>query len=197
MFSVMNARLAGLRIRYAEPHRSYHGQAHVDTLLDGLVQEAGAMRHSAAAELAAWYHDAIYDPAASDNEDRSAALLLEEMAGLVCSDVLQAAAGMVRATARHMLPPGLDEGLRADVATFLDLDMAVLGTAPVEYEAYEAGVAAEYVPVYGLEAFRTGRVAFLRGMLARERLFLTERFNRRLDAAARVNLRRAMTCLGE
>ena len=196
MFSVMIARLAGLRMRYAEPHRSYHGQAHVDTLLEGLVQEAGAMRHRTAAELAVWYHDAIYDPAASDNEDRSAALLLNEMAGLVCPDVLRAAVVMVHATARHMLPPGLDEELRADVATFLDLDMAVLGTDFVEYEAYETGIAAEYVPVYGLQAFRTGRGAFIRGMLARERLFLTERFHRRLDTAARVNLRRAIAGLG-
>ena len=196
MFSVMSARLAGLRTRYAEPHRSYHGQAHVDALLDGLTQEAGAMRHPAAAELAVWYHDAIYDPAATDNEDRSAALLLGEMTGLVCPDVLQAAAVMIYATAGHTLPPGLDEELRADVATFLDLDMAVLGTAPAEYAAYEAGVAAEYAPVYGLEAFRTGRGAFLRGMLARERLFLTERFHRRLDAVARVNLRHAMASLG-
>ena len=196
MFSVMNARLAGLRTRYAEPHRSYHGQSHVDALLDGLTQEAGAMRHPAAAELAVWYHDAIYDPAAADNEARSAALLLGEMTGLVCPELLQVAAMMIHATAGHTLPPGLDEGLRADVATFLDLDMAVLGAAPAEYAAYEAGVVAEYVPVYGLEAVRTGRGAFLLGMLARERLFLTERFHRRLNAAARVNLRGAMAALG-
>ena len=51
--------------------------------------------------------------------------------------------------------------------------------------------------MYGLEAFRTGRGALLRGMLARERLFLMEWFRRRLDAVARINLRGAMVALGE
>jgi predicted metal-dependent HD superfamily phosphohydrolase len=196
MFSILNERLAGLRRRYAEPHRAYHGQAHVDALLRGLAAEDGHVGNRAAVELAIWYHDAIYDPKAADNEARSADLLVAEMHRLACPSLLSAAESMVRATAGHALPPNCPDALRGDMAIFLDLDMAVLGAEPADYDAYEAGIAAEYMPVHGVANFHAGRAAFLRGMLSRERLFLTERFHHRLDAAARTNLRRGLLGLG-
>lgn len=190
MFSILSERLAGLRRRYAEPHRAYHGQAHVDALLGGLADEGLRVGNRAAVELAVWYHDAIYDPSATNNEARSADLLVAEMHRLACPSVVSAAESMVRATAGHELPPDLPDALRDDTATFLDLDMAVLCAEPADYDVYEAGIAAEYIPVHGLNNFRAGRAAFLRGMLSRERLFHTERFHHRLDAAGRANLRR-------
>jgi predicted metal-dependent HD superfamily phosphohydrolase len=99
---------------------------------------------------------------------------------------------MDRATAGHELPPDVLDALRDDMATFLDLDMAVLGAEPAAYDVYEAGIAAEYIPVHGLNNFRVGRAGFLRGMLSRERLFHTERFHQRLNAAARANLQRGL-----
>jgi predicted metal-dependent HD superfamily phosphohydrolase len=190
MFSILSGCLAGLRRRYAEPHRAYHGQAHVDALLEGLADECRHVGDRAAVELAVWYHDAIYDPSATDNEARSADLLVAEMKRLACPSVVRAAESMVRATASHELPPDFLDALRDDIATFLDLDMAILGAEPADYDVYEAGIAAEYIPVHGLNNFRVGRAAFLRNMLSRERLFHTERFHHRLDAAARANLRR-------
>jgi predicted metal-dependent HD superfamily phosphohydrolase len=195
MFSMLDERLAGLRRRYAEPHRFYHGQAHIDALLGALADQGGHVRHRAAAELAVWYHDAIYDPAAIDNEARSAALLIAEMDQLACPSVVSVAGSMVRATASHELPADLPDRLREDTATFLDLDMAVLGADAGDYDSYEAGIASEYIPVHGLTRFRSGRAAFLRRMLARKRLFHTERFHRRLDAPARANLQRALQAL--
>ena len=184
--------LTGLRRRYAEPHRFYHGQAHIDALLAGLANEGRHVSNGAAAELAVWYHDAIYDPAATDNEACSADLLVAEMRALASPAAVSVAELMVRATASHQLPANLPDAVRDDTATFLDLDMAVLGAKPAEYDAYEAGISAEYTPVYGPSAFRAGRAAFLRDMLRRERLFHTDRFHHRLDGAARANLRRAL-----
>ncbi|WP_158928222.1 hypothetical protein [Acidisphaera sp. S103] len=195
MFSILSERLAGLRRRYAEPHRAYHGQAHIDALLAGLADQGGHIANKAATELAIWYHDAIYDPAATDNEARSATLLTTEMHGLACPSLISATRHMILATASHELPPDLSDTLRNDTATFLDLDMAVLGAAPADYDAYEMGIAAEYIPVHGPDNFRTGRATFLRAMLIRERLFHTERFHHRLDAAARANLRRGLLAL--
>ncbi len=192
MFSILTETLAGLRTRYAEPHRVYHGQAHIDALLRGLAHEGCQVRNKAAVELAVWYHDAIYDPAAADNEARSADLLVTELHGLADPCVIDAAAALVRATAGHELPQEFPQDWRDDAAIFLDLDMAVLGAPPAEYDAYEAGIAAEYIPVYGRDRFLAGRAAFLRGMLGRGRLFHTEHFHQRLDTLARANLQRGL-----
>jgi predicted metal-dependent HD superfamily phosphohydrolase len=197
MFSLFNARYAGLRARYAEPHRFYHGQAHVDALLHGLYELADAVTDPVAMELAIWYHDAVYDPAAHDNEARSAALLRAEMAGLADPTLIAAAELMVQLTAGHALPPEVPEAWRADCAIFLDLDLAVLGAAPALYDAYEHGIAAEYLPVHGAAAYRAGRTAFLHGLLQRPRLFHTERFHVAFDAPARANLRRALGGLAQ
>lgn len=196
MFSIPSERLAGLRRRYAEPHRAYHGQAHVDALLHDLADEGRRIGNRAATELAVWYHDAIYDPGATDNEARSADLLTVEMHRLACPSVVSAAESMIRATAGHELPQDFPDALRNDMATSLDLGMAVLGAEPADYDANEAVIAAEYIPVHGLGAVRAGRAAFLHGMLSRKRLLLTKRFHHRLNWAARANLRRRLQRLG-
>ena len=192
MFLLLDACRAGLRARYAEPHRAYHGQAHVDALLGGLAGLGAAVTDPAAVELAIWYHDAVYDPASPDNEARSADLLRTEMAGLAHPARLDAAELMVRLTAGHALTPQVPVAQRADCALFLDLDMAVLGAAPKVFDDYERGIAAEYVPVHGADAYRTGRAAFLCTMLARPRLFLTDRFEAALGTAARANVEGAL-----
>ncbi len=195
MFRAIETRVTGLRARYAEPHRAYHTQAHIDAMLAGLQQLGETVAHPAAVELAIWYHDAVYDPAATDNEACSAALLRAELDGLAERALLDQAEALVRATANHALPTGLPTAFEADAALFLDLDMAVLGAEGPAYAAYESGIASEYIPIHGLLPFRTGRAYFLRTMLDRPRLFLSEPFHRRCDAAARCNMREALARL--
>jgi len=60
------------------------------------------------------------------------------------------------------------------------------------FDDYERGIAAEYVPVHGTDAYRAGRAAFLRTLLKRPRLFLTDRFDAALHAPARANIARAL-----
>ena len=195
MFRAIETCLTALRVRYAEPHRAYHTQAHVDAMLTGLQELGETIVHPAAVELAIWYHDAVYDPAAADNEARSADLLRAELDNLAAPVLLDHAELLVRATADHSLTAAFPRALEADAELFLDLDMAVLGADLRAYAAYERGIAAEYVPVHGLLPFCTGRANFLRTMLERRRLFLSEHFHLRYDAAARRNLREALARL--
>ena len=192
MFAAVARRVAALRARYAEPHRAYHTQSHIDAMLAGLAALGGRVVCPAAVELAIWYHDAVYEPGAADNEARSAALLGAEMSGLADAGLLRRADALVRATADHQGPPGLAAEQAGDMALFLDLDMAVLAADAAGYDAYERGIAAEYVPVVGVERFRAGRAEFLREMLGRARLFQSEHFHCFSDAAARRNMRRAL-----
>jgi pantetheine-phosphate adenylyltransferase len=176
-----------LAARYSEPWRAYHGMAHAEGVAAMVERHASLFADPGAALLAAWWHDAVYLPGARGNEAASAALLRSEVGGLVPEETLAAAIGMILATDGHATAEG-------DRALFLDMDLSVLGAPADAYDAYEAGVAAEYVPVHGEAAYRAGRAAVLRGFLARERLFATEAFAP-LEGRARDNLSRALAAL--
>ena len=195
MLNALSLRMARLRARYREPHRAYHTQTHIDAMLTGLQELGSAVSQVDMVELAIWYHDAIYDPAATDNEACSAALLMSELAGLAEPMILGQAEALVRWTADHQLPPHIPADLRQDASLFLDLDMAVLGADPPTFDAYESGIAAEYVPVHGRLRFVAGRIQFLQNLLKQPSLFHTDTFHRRYDQSARDNIQRALTSL--
>ncbi|XYD11909.1 hypothetical protein R1A27_32620 (plasmid) [Methylobacterium sp. NMS12] len=185
-----------LRARLAEPQRIYHGQAHIDALLAAFHGRHAAFNLPDAVELAIWFHDAVYAPGARDNERRSALLLRAGLDGLIAAPTLAAAETMILATEHHAVPNGLSASLAADVGEFLDMDMAILGATPRDYDRYAEGVAREFVPVVGEAVYRRGRTAFLRGALDAARpLFLTARARASLDGPARSNMRRELARL--
>ncbi len=172
---------------YGESQRAYHTAKHIEEVLrwfDIVVDEVGWER-PIDAYLAILFHDAVYDPTAphGDNEARSARLA-QELGGAG-----ERTAEMILMTARHG-SISRDDAHR-DAAHFLDADTAILGSAPAEFDAYDAGIAFEYSHVPP-EPFRAGRRAFLEKMLARPRIFLSDLFHDRLDAAARANLARTI-----
>lgn len=176
---------AALAAAYAEPHRAYHTADHIAELLRwfDVVHEEVGWRAPADVYLAIVFHDAVYDPTRHDNEARSAALA-RTLAG--AGDT---AVRLIELTAQHgrLEPAALDH----DAAHFLDSDVAILGAAPEAFDAYDAAIAREYAHV-PRDAYRAGRRAFLQAMLARERIFFSELFHARLEAAARANLARAL-----
>lgn len=57
---------------YGEPHRAYHTVQHLTECFAHLDSSPRGPRDPASVELALWFHDAIYDTKAADNEARSA-----------------------------------------------------------------------------------------------------------------------------
>ena len=133
-----------LLARYREVGRHYHDGGHLLAVLRALDELAAPGPPSAALRLAAWYHDAVYDPtaAAGDNERRSAELAERGLARLgVAAPLVADVASLVRATATHRLD-GIGAPLVAEAALFLDADLAVLGGTAAEYDRLLAAVEA-------------------------------------------------------
>jgi predicted metal-dependent HD superfamily phosphohydrolase len=156
---------AALVAAWSEPHRRYHDLAHLAAVLGLVGQLSDAAGDPAAVRLAAWYHDAVYDPTRSDNEQVSAQRARAGLRGLVPDERIHAVERLVLLTAGHDPPPG-----DADGAVLCDADLAVLASPPDAYASYASAVRAEYGHLSD-EVFTAGRTAVLEQLLALPALY--------------------------
>lgn len=177
--------------RWSEPHRRYHTVDHLIAVLDRVDELAHHADDPDAVRLAAWFHDAVYLPERSTNEERSARLAERALpeAGLAPARTAEVAR-LVRLTIDHD-PADEDHNGRV----LCDADLAVLAGGPQAYAAYAAAVREEYAFVPD-EVFRTGRADVLRQLLSLERLFKTPTGHDRWEAVARRNLATELELLG-
>jgi predicted metal-dependent HD superfamily phosphohydrolase len=175
---------------WAEPDRRYHD---LDHLRDCLAELDGAPADGAdrdRVEAALWFHDAIYDPRAGDNEARSAEWARRALAGLgIPPDVADDVARLVRLTG-HTEPTPDPSG-----RLLCDIDLGILGREPEAFDAYDRRIRDEYAWVPEPD-FRAARTGVLAALLDRSPLYQTEHFRRRYETAARTNLVRALERLG-
>jgi predicted metal-dependent HD superfamily phosphohydrolase len=191
--------LAAIEAAYATPPRAYHDYGHVQEVLrhyDAVAFGPGWSRPREV-RLAVLYHDAIYEAGRRDNEARSAELAVEHIARWLPEAGIDAGrvAELIHLTARHgQFGPGDfgDDRDSRDTRHFLDCDMAILGAELAVFDAYDRGIAAEYRGQVPAWLFKLNRRRFLKALLAKERIFLSDFFHLRLDAQARSNLRRAI-----
>jgi predicted metal-dependent HD superfamily phosphohydrolase len=189
-----------LRASYATPPRAYHSFGHVQEVLrqyQAVAAGPGWMQ-PAEVQLAVLYHDAIYDPARRDNEARSAELAVEHIERWLPDGAVdpERVAHLINLTARHgQFSPDdfAQDPAPDDVRCFLDCDMAILGADPAAFDVYDRGIAAEYRGHLPAWLFKLNRRRFIKGLLARDRIYLSDYFHERLDARARSNLRRLLT----
>jgi predicted metal-dependent HD superfamily phosphohydrolase len=187
-------RFTSLLEAYAQPRRHYHGLAHIEAMLMGLQQCRRLLHDPEAVELAVWFHDAVYDARAGDNEESSAVLARDALKERVEPVRLAKIEAFILATKRHELAGTSCEDDRSDLAHFLDLDLQILGAPANQFDAYEAAVRLEYAHVEDA-AWRLGRAAVLQRFAARPGLYFSPFFAERLDRQARDNLTRSLARL--
>lgn len=172
-----------LLARWAEPQRRYHTLDHLVAVLARVTELTVYAQDPDTVALAAWFHDVVYRPERSENEERSAALAERALteAGVDPERVAQVAR-LVLLTVHHDPAEG-----DADGEVLCDADLAVLAGDPAAYAGYAAAVREEYAFVPD-EDFRTGRAEVLRRLLALPNLFRTAYGREHWEPVARRNV---------
>lgn len=181
-----------LLARYAEQHRHYHDQQHLTEVLQTIDELAEYADDADTVRLAAWFHDAIYDPQADpgENEEVSAQLAELELAAYgVEAERVEEIGRLVRLTAKHDCAADDRNG-----AVLCDADLRILSLPAERYDEYAAGIRQEYAHVADRD-FARGRMSFLQS-LSETRLYATPRGHEEWERPARENLTREVGSLG-
>jgi predicted metal-dependent HD superfamily phosphohydrolase len=175
---------------YAEPRRAYHTAEHIRDCLAQFDLSSNAAQRADEIEAAIWFHDAVYQPGGSDNEDRSAEWARTALAESgVPPEAAERVAGLVLVT-RHLTAPS-----EPDAALICDIDLSIFGRSPDVFDEFERRIRREYAwvpePVY-----RSARTEILEGFLQRRFIYQTNYFRQRYEVQARQNLERVIRRLG-
>ena len=177
---------AELQRRYAEPQRHYHTLQHLGECLVWFEREKALAERPGEVALALWFHDAVYDVHAHDNEARSADWARTTLlAAGAHADTAARVHALVMATRHDAVPEGRDAEL------LIDIDLSILGAERARFDAYERQVGTEYAFVPD-DVRRPRRRAILQRFLDRQAIYATPRMHALLEARARANLQRSI-----
>ncbi len=142
--------------------------------------------------MALLYHDVIYAPTATNNEEKSAQRLIAEQPSL---PLIEVAATAIRLS-KHQHPDYVawksDDPLEIELTEwFLDADLSILGASPAHYQRYLDELRVEF-SVVPASLYRMGRLAFVKEMYLRLEsgtLYYSAHFSRLYADQAQENMR--------
>lgn len=179
---VENRTFNALLLRYKEAGRFYHNLAHIETLLELWSQYQQALTEPLKVFFAIWYHDAVYDPKSATNEADSADLMRIELARLgLKPEACEWIANCILATQQH------EASENADMAYFLDFDLAILGQTPEVYVVYRNQIRQEYAHVEKA-LYKVGRAKVLTQLKNQKPVYKTPAFQFRFETQAQTNM---------
>nr|WP_298137662.1 N-methyl-D-aspartate receptor NMDAR2C subunit [uncultured Pseudomonas sp.] len=167
---------------YQEPQRKYHTLQHLTECLAMLQEHLELAEQPGEVEMALWFHDAVYDVKASDNEQKSADWASRSLAEAgVAQAHIDGVVQLIMATCHSALPQGRDQQLLVDV------DLSILGSPRARFVEYERQIAEEYSWVPEI-FFRQKRGAVLEEFIARRPIYSTAALQQKLERQAQDNL---------
>lgn len=172
-----------LMAAYGEPGRHYHTATHIAHCLEQFDPAAPLMGEADAVEMALWFHDAIYEPRATDNEARSAELFQARASGALEEPFVARVFELIMVTT-HQEPPQ-----DPNAEFMVDVDLSSFGLPWEQFRRDSDAVRKEYAHVDDARFYAT-QLRFLRSLLARSPLYCTAYFRGRLEQRARENISR-------
>lgn len=177
---------------YTAPERHYHNLEHLAEMFRVVDRLSASVEDPPALHLAVWFHDAVYDSRAKDNEKRSGELTVDLLGPIgVPASTIDRIARMIWAT-QHTAgsqPPALH-----DTRVLLDADLAILGASEDRYARYARDIREEYAWVPDAD-YRAGRARVLQHFLAMPRIYFTDVMFEEGEQRARANLRAEIASL--
>lgn len=174
---------------YSEKHRYYHTLQHIEHLYDFLESKRSDIVDWEVLMWSIFYHDIIYNPSKSDNEEKSAVKMREIASKFgVEKRIIEQSYCQILATKKHEIT---DDN---DTALFTDADLAILGSDWNDYAAYAKNIRKEY-SIYPDFMYNMGRKKVLKHFLAMENIFKTPIFRTKLEQRARINLEKELKLL--
>lgn len=132
-------------------------------------------------ELALWFHDAVYTPGNSDNENRSAHLFEELSVGHLRADAIKQIYSLIVATEHKSVPQSHLEQLMVDI----DLSSFSVSRKKFLQDGYR--IRQEFGEFSDREFVKT-QTEFLIMLLNRKSIYLTPYFRARYEVRARLNI---------
>jgi predicted metal-dependent HD superfamily phosphohydrolase len=172
---------------YSEPHRHWHNGNHISQMLDSVfMNPSGGKSHQ---YLEVIFHDVVYDPKSSTNEEDSLDFMKTWLTKLYDNPQdfwpdRNWDAGIL-ATKTH-------QSDNLDIQVVLDADLEILSKSWDKYWAYAQAIRAEYSHVPDVD-FARGRADFMVQFLEQP-IYLTECM-RGEEEAARQNIQREIEIL--
>ncbi|MCI0703641.1 MAG: hypothetical protein L0241_21390 [Planctomycetia bacterium] len=169
---------------YSALERHYHNLEHLGEMFRVTDRLSASVEDPNALALAIWFHDAVYDSRAKDNEQRSGELAVDRLRPLdVPASTLEHIVRMIWSTAHTSSDPPADR----DTRVLLDADLAILCASEERYRRYSADIRKEYSWVPDAD-YRIGRAKVLSKFLALPRIYHTQIMFEEGDQRARANM---------
>lgn len=167
--------------KYSEPERHYHTKEHI---LDCLNQLDSAQEHVPdlnAVELAIWFHDVIYDPKASDNEEQSVILFNKVAQSILPEPVIKKVSDIIIATLHIDKPEDLDQ------AFMLDIDLSSIAGNWQRFTKDNSNLRKE-VRHLDCKDYCERKIRFFNLLMNKEQIFFTDFFHAACEEKARHNM---------
>ncbi|AFY34101.1 hypothetical protein [Calothrix sp. PCC 7507] len=168
---------------YSNPKRYYHTLQHIHHVLSTIETLQVYTKDLLAVQLAAWFHDIIYDTQAQNNEERSAEYADKLLINLgIPLNNIATVTRLILNTKQHHA-----EADDFDSQVLLDADLAILAANPVEYREYADAIRQEYAWVSEAD-YIMGRSQVLQRFLECDRIYSTPLMFEVAEQSARSNL---------
>ncbi|MDZ7958935.1 MAG: methyltransferase domain-containing protein [Aulosira sp. DedQUE10] len=168
---------------YSTPGRYYHTLKHILHVLITIDNLQTYVKDLSTVQLAAWFHDIIYDTQAKNNEERSAEYTckLLSILGLTANNIAHITRLIINTKYHQAAADDFDSQV------LLDADLAILATDSIQYQEYVNAIRQEYAWVPQAD-YIAGRKQILERFLQRQRIYFTPLMLEAAEQSARANL---------